>query len=117
MTGMSRTSGRALNPNSAEHLQQSVIDILTTPLRSRVLRRDYGSELPDLIDQPLNAFTRLRIFAATASALLRWEPRIRLQRVSLSAGADGRAVLSLTGIRTDLPRRPAVNLSVPLQTA
>ena len=115
MTGMSRTTGRRLEANSEAHLVQSIGDILTTPIGSRVLRRTYGSELPDLIDQPMNARTRLRIFAATAIALLRWEPRLRLKRVALQMGADGVAALSLAAVRTDLPRRPLVNLLIPLQ--
>lgn len=117
MTGMSRVTGRALDANSNAHLVQSIGDILTTPLGSRVLRRTYGSELPDLIDQPLNARTRLRIFAATAMALLRWEPRIRLKRVALTSDADGSAQLSLVAVRTDLPRRQTLNLLIPLQAA
>tara|TARA_R110002167_G_scaffold12963_4_gene54860 strand:- start:8854 stop:9204 length:351 start_codon:yes stop_codon:yes gene_type:complete len=115
MSGISRMTGRALDANSIEHLVQSIGDILTTPIGSRVLRRTYGSELPDLIDQPLNPRTRMRIFAATAMALLRWEPRIRLKRVSLRAGADGVAALDLVAVRTDLPRRPTVNFFIPLQ--
>lgn len=115
MTGLSRVSGRALDANSIEHLMQSIGDILTTPLGSRILRRTYGSELPDLIDQPLNARTRLRMYAATAMALLRWEPRVRLKRVTLRASSDGKAGLELVAVRTDLPRRPTVNFFIPLQ--
>ena len=112
---MSRHTGRALDPNGNAHLVQSIGDILTTPLGSRVLRRTYGSDLPDLIDQPLNPRTRLRIFAATAMALLRWEPRIRLKKVTLRVGAAGVAALDLVAVRTDLPRRTPVTLSIPLQ--
>ena len=36
------------NLNDMEHLKQSVRDILTTPLASRVMRREYGSLVPDL---------------------------------------------------------------------
>lgn len=41
------------NLNDTEHLKQSVRDILTTPLASRVMRREYGSLVPDLIDEPI----------------------------------------------------------------
>lgn len=44
MTGMSATTGRALTER--EHLAQSIADILTTPLNTRIMRRDYGSLLP-----------------------------------------------------------------------
>ena len=63
------------------HLRQSIRDILTTPLGSRVMRREYGSRLFDLVDAPLNDATIIDIFAATAEALLRWEPRLQVQRV------------------------------------
>lgn len=45
------------NLNDMEHLKQSVRDILTTPLASRVMRREYGSLVPDLIDEPMNNTT------------------------------------------------------------
>ncbi|MCB2052280.1 MAG: GPW/gp25 family protein, partial [Novosphingobium sp.] len=83
MTGMSRTTGKALGGN--DHLAQSIGDILSTPLGSRVMRRDYGSMLPDLIDHPLNGDNRLLVYAATAMAIRRWEPRFRLKRCRLAA--------------------------------
>ena len=48
--GMSRTDGRSLTDE--EHISQSLSDILRTPVGSRVMRREYGSLLPDMIDQP-----------------------------------------------------------------
>lgn len=112
MIGMSRTTGRALSDSA--HLAQSIGDILTTPLGSRVMRREYGSLLPDLIDAPFNDATRLQAYAATAMALMRWEPRIRLSRVQLSLGdVPGQTVLELEGTRTD--SNEALNLRVPLQ--
>lgn len=64
------------NLNDTEHLKQSVRDILTTPLASRVMRREYGSLVPDLIDEPMNNTTRLQCMSAAVIALTRWEPRI-----------------------------------------
>ena len=117
MSALNKRTGRALDPNSDEHLEQSVGDIVTTPLGSRVARRGYGSDNPDLIDQPLNALLRMKIFASTAMALQRWEPRLRLKRVQLQAGASGAARLHIEGVRTDRPRRPAVAFSIPLRTS
>jgi phage baseplate assembly protein W len=54
-TGMSRTSGATLSGD--EHLAQSCEDIVTTPLGTRVMRRDYGCLLAELIDRPLNRAT------------------------------------------------------------
>lgn len=78
------------------HVEQSIRDILTTPVGSRVLRRDYGSQIPALLDRPMNRDTTLDFIIATADALDRWEPRVRLERcVFVEAQADGRGTLDL----------------------
>lgn len=111
MTGMSKQSGHTLSQHA--HLAQSIADILTTPLGSRVMRREYGSQLVDLIDWPLNNATRLQAYAATAMALMRWEPRIRLSRVQLSLGdTAGMALLDIEGLVTDT--NEPLSLRVPL---
>ena len=111
MTGMSNGTGRTLE--SRQHLAQSIADVLTTPIGSRVMRRDYGSLLPELIDQPFNDATRMRLFGATALALMRWEPRIRLSRVQLNLGdVAGQAILDLEGTLTD--SNEPLSLRVPL---
>lgn len=114
--GLSRTSGRAIAVNSLEHIRQSIAHILTTPIGSRVMRRDYGSDLPDLIDQPKNGTLRLRLSAATAIAISRWEKRVRLRRVELGVAPDGTATLQLDLQRLDLPRTERVSISYPFNT-
>lgn len=96
MTGMHRTNGSALQGTG--HLIQSIADILTTPLGTRLERRTYGSLLPELIDHPDNGETRIRMYAAAASALMRWEPRVRITRLSIASGPrPGQATLLLDG--------------------
>lgn len=95
MNGINANTGARLS--GIEHLRQSIRDILTTPIGSRVMRRDYGSRLPDLIDAPLNRATLLDIYAATAEAIARWEPRLSLQSVSVASAAPGRIELDLVG--------------------
>lgn len=99
------------------HLAQSIVRILTTPLGSRVMRRDFGSLLPELVDQPFNAATQVALFGATAMALMRWEPRIRLSRVQITPGAEAGAFeLELEGQRTDVaPATSYTRLSIPLR--
>lgn len=93
--GMSRVNGRELT--GIEHLRQSIIDILTTPLGTRVMRRDYGSRLFELIDAPVNRETLVDIYAAVAEALNKWEDRLQLQQVDITSAKIGQLVLSLTG--------------------
>lgn len=112
MTGMNAHTG--LSMTEAEHIAQSINDVLTTPLASRVMRRDYGSLLPDLIDWPSNDATRLQAYSAIVTALMRWEPRISLSAVSLSLGErPGQFFLDLDGQHVD--SNEAMNLRVPLQ--
>jgi phage baseplate assembly protein W len=94
---MRGTSAVSLTPLEGwDHVVQSITDILTTPLGSRVLRRDYGSMIPALLDRPMNEMTVLDFVIATADALDRWEPRVRLERVQLvEAGAEGVGALDL----------------------
>lgn len=114
MRGIDAHTGKALE--GLAHLQQSISDILQTPYGTRVMRRDYGSLLPYLIDQPFNPATRLRLFAATATALMRWEPRVQVSRVTMQLGdAPGQVVLTLDGTRIDTPVATSVSLTVPLQ--
>ena len=81
MYGIDATTGRKLS--GIDHLRQSIRDILTTPVGSRVMRRTYGSRLFELIDRPYSPATKLAIIAATAEALIAWEPRIRVEQVVL----------------------------------
>lgn len=95
MIGTSRDTGLAITEDG--HLQQSIADILFTARGSRVMRRDYGSDLPGLVDAPLNGETVVDAFAAIAEALDRWEPRIVLRRVEIAeAGAAGGLGFSLS---------------------
>lgn len=114
MIGMNRNTGAALSGNA--HLAQSIGVILSTPLGSRIARRDFGSQLPDLIDEPANPATQVLLYAAAAAALIRWEPRIDVQRVSLSAddAIAGRWIITVTGriVGTDA----TASLSVDVRT-
>lgn len=93
MIGMDRHSGAPIG--EAAHLAQSIADILTTPIGSRVMRRAYGSDLPDLIDAPINGETVVDVFQAVAEALDRWEPRLALRRVQIAGASSGRMELQL----------------------
>lgn len=93
MSGMSATTGRRLD--DLAHLRQSIADILATPLGTRVMRREYGSALPDLVDAPLDGVTVLDIIQASAGAIGRWEPRVAVRRVVVRSVAAGQITLDL----------------------
>lgn len=82
------------------HLKQSINTILSTPIGSRVMRREFGSHLHQLLGMPLNAAGILRLQAATASALMRWEPRLKIQRIDIQPDNSGKSLIIIIGKTT-----------------
>ena len=92
--GMDRSTGKRID--SLKHLKQSINDILTTPIGSRVMRREYGSELFKLIDKPMSAQLNSDCIAASAKALRKWEPRITVKKITPVRVAPGSLEFDLT---------------------
>lgn len=108
--GMNRRTGQRIT--ELEHIRQSMADILGTPVGTRIARREYGSIVPELIDQPQNAALRLQLMAASYSAITRWEPRVQLQSIQMKTDMNGAMAAELTGELTD---GTFASLSVPLK--
>lgn len=89
--GMSRTTGKQIGITA--HIAQSIQDILTTPIGSRIQRRDYGSHFFDLIDSAMNEVGRLRLTAALVDAINKWEPRIQITFAQVTVTNDGKTAL------------------------
>lgn len=110
MAAVCAHTGRLLNRQ--EDISQSILTILTTPIGSRVRRRDYGSLLPDLVDSPANAAGILAIIAATADAITRWERRVVFNGAAVEPAFDGQTALSLD--LTDRDTGEPIRLTLPL---
>ena len=111
---MNRATGTRIT--GADHLRQSVADIIGTPIGSRVMRRDYGSLVPALLDQPHNRALVSRITAAAVSALMRWEPRLIVRRIELRPDPDHahRGALHIDASVRSLGRAQPIALEVRL---
>lgn len=83
--GLDRATGAAIA--GVDHLVQSQTVLLTTPIGTRVMRRDVGCDLP--IDQPQTAGLTADIVASVAAAIIAWEPRETLRRVRVTALQPG----------------------------
>lgn len=95
---MNAQTGRMMS--LAEHVQQSIQNILFTRLGTRLERESYGSLLPELLDSPLNEITLLRCNAAVIIALAKWEPRFVISQASTQAVMENgqmRVRISLSG--------------------
>lgn len=118
MTGMNRVTGARLF--GIGHIAQSIGHILSTPIGSRPRRRDYGSALFELVDHPMNPLGRMRVVAASADAIRRWEKRVRLNRILVAGGSAeqlgaGQFALELDGeLLTARGITPFTRLSIPL---
>lgn len=95
MTGVDAATGRSLG--GIAHLRQSVRDILSTPVGTRVLLREYGSRIGELVDRPAGPDLLAGIQAEAADALAKWEPRLRLRRIRARLDGPGRVAVDLEG--------------------
>lgn len=94
-SGMARNTGQPVS--GIEHLRQSLEDILSTPIGSRRMRQEYGSNIPRMVDQPVTPGWVAAVQSEAARAITRWEPRIKLKRVTLVSLIDGRPVFRIEG--------------------
>lgn len=108
MRGMDIVSGVSLEDRA--HLRQSIETILTTPIGSRVMRRDFGSKMFDLIDAPLTPETLVLIYAGAAAALAKWEPRLKVTAIHAARGSGGAGHLEITLTGIYLPDGQAIKL-------
>jgi phage baseplate assembly protein W len=110
-TGLNRDNGGTVTDEA--HISQSVTDILTTPKGSRLMRRDYGSDIPALLDGSMNDALRLRVIAAIYESLTTWEPRITVSRVTVQP-VEGAMTAVITGYT--LTGNP-ISITTPLSRA
>ncbi|KEP69631.1 hypothetical protein DL1_03310 [Thioclava dalianensis] len=80
-----------------EEVVQSLLTVLATRVSTRVFRREFGSNVPALIDAPMNEANVLALYVAIAEALERWEPRFELSDVQVQGAAGGAILMTLTG--------------------
>lgn len=78
-----------------DHYAQSVVDILTTPIGSRVMNRSYGARCISRLDAPMNAALKAELTADVAEALAAHDPRGKLRRVTVDFAAAGEIQLTI----------------------
>lgn len=109
---LSRHSGESFD-DDIQSIQQSIADILTTPIGSRIMRREYGSLLIELIDQPMNDMLLLKIYSAVYTALFTWEKRINIEHIEVQNLTQGslNLVIQANFVFTE----QKINLNIPLK--
>lgn len=95
--------GRFATATDLEVIDRSIRLVLGTALGERIMRPDFGSDLPSFVFRPLNANNRSRMATAVSDALQLWEPRIRLMGVDVTVSPADRATV-LIGIDYEVRR-------------
>lgn len=91
---MNAATGRWIS--GLDHLVQSIGKILNTTIGSRAMRRRFGSMNAELVDQPGNEATLLRLYAASATAIMAWDPRVTITRIYATVDADTPGAYAIT---------------------
>ena len=94
MTGMDAETGRVLD--GEQHLRQSILTVLTTPVGTRAMLREFGAGVIESLGAPAAAASPA-VYAAAAEALGRWEPRLEVTRLAIREEADGHLVVRVEG--------------------
>ena len=80
--------GRLAWSEGAQNVREAIRVILLTDLRERLMRPTFGGGLQALLFEPNTLATRRMLEERTRRALERWEPRIRLDRVTAEPDPD-----------------------------
>lgn len=106
MQGMNIQNGKPIS--GVAHLKQSITNILTTPRGSRIMRREYGSNLFNRIDNPINGELIANIYSDVVEAIFNFEPRFEVSNITVDSVLPGKIILSLEG--TYLPTNESLKI-------
>ena len=95
-TGIDRDTGLPLS--DLDHVRQSFRVIFTTRIGERVMRRTFGSAVPEVLGRNLAASTLSLFFQAIWIAVTLWEPRLQVVQVLYPAPPNTPALMRLGGI-------------------
>jgi phage baseplate assembly protein W len=79
--------------------KQSIVTILTTRLRTRLMRLWWGSEFLNLQDKPATMEVFVRSIGAAANAINLYEPEFEVQTIKIdSLNANGECMVTVDGV-------------------
>ncbi|EPF77289.1 baseplate assembly protein [Acinetobacter gyllenbergii] len=109
---INKNNGQSLK-SEIQSIQQSIQDIISTPIGSRVMRREYGSLLFELLDQPINDSLILKCYSTIFTAVSRWEDRIQINQIYLPLIKESQLVFEIEGSLRISGQN--MNLRIPLK--
>lgn len=108
--------GRFVWSEGETNIRESIAVILKTEPGERVGVSEFGAGLGRFLFEPNNAATHSRIQDAIATALERWERRVRVESVDVAADqADAESALAtITYLLVATEGRERISVNVPL---
>ena len=79
-----------------EDVREAVRIILETNRGERVMRPDFGAGLRDFLFEPINQTTLALIRHRVEESLITWEPRIRVEEITLQSADSERTRIDIT---------------------
>jgi phage baseplate assembly protein W len=98
-------------------IDESIYIILHTKLSERIMRPDFGSNIHDLVFEPLNANLETYMTSSLKAALAEGEPRIIVNTLELVQRQAGIGRVDVTIEYSIIETHTTRNLVVPFYTA
>ena len=76
-------------------IEESIRDILITPLGSRVMLPEYGSKLFELVDRKVDDEFRAKLTLYVVEAVEKWEHRVKVQSVKIKQSSEHKLYLKI----------------------
>lgn len=96
LVGVDRRTGKAIA--GVDHLRQSIEDLITTRVGSRVMRPEYGSYLPGMVDLGVTPGLASAYQAEVSRAIQRWYPIFAVKSVRAVSITGGQITFSIAGV-------------------
>lgn len=96
-----REEGRVALVEAKEDIDQSLSILLSTSLGERVLRPDYGCNLKDFQFEPMNPSLIGFLRDLVKTAILYYEPRIKVDRIEITEADSFEAIQGMLRISVD----------------
>jgi phage baseplate assembly protein W len=106
--------GGVAEQSGDEKIRENIVQILLTNVGERVMRRDYGGGLRQLVHDPNNEALWAVIQHQVAKSIGRLEPRVLLQSLAVTADTRGESSLTISVQYMIRRTRQVQKLSVPI---
>lgn len=96
-------SGSVLTTEGTEKLKENIRHLLLTRIGERLMNREYGGGADQLVYENINDGLLEVAKHQIARALVRFEPRIIPQELTVTPGEQGQLIIRITYIQAETP--------------